>query len=452
VHRPPAPGAPSVPPRGPSRDPVPPLRPRRRHVHDRLGGLLHPDRRALRGAGRPRPDDRRRRGVPGSPADGQAGRPLRCEEDVGGERRGAGVDVRGVAVHHRLQGLRRDGGRHGGHRRARRRSARRLHDRCAAARGAGDLARLHVLRPQRRLHSRRPPRRDRARLRVERRPARPAVVHRGGLPGQRQRDHPAAEGVARRAHRRGAQGQDPRTGAAAEPWLAAHHVLRWGLLDQPGAAQHRDPVVAGGGDRRPEGAAGVPLRHQHGDVHLPADGRGARGQGRVDGPEGDPALLVVLRGLLPHHAGHPRHGRLGHDRAGLAGARHGDRRRAVPVGRQLVVRGRADGPAAAWRVPGSGGAEQHVGARMGTGALHVPRHRVGCRGLARDRRDHRGGHRRRAPLDPARPALPRRAHPGRRAGRRSLVGPRGRGGCGDGAAVADQHRGAGDQPTRGSSV
>ena len=49
----------------------------------------------------------------------------------------AGGDVRGVALHHRLPGLRRHGRRHGGHRRPRRRRARRVHDRRAAARPSG---------------------------------------------------------------------------------------------------------------------------------------------------------------------------------------------------------------------------------------------------------------------------------------------------------------------------
>ena len=43
----------------------------------------------------------------------------------------------------------------------------------------------------------------------------------------------------------------------------------------------------------------------------------------------------LLRAVLRHRAGHPRHRRLGDDRAGLARARDGDRRRAVPVGRPL---------------------------------------------------------------------------------------------------------------------
>ena len=57
--------------------------------------------------------------------------------------------------------------------------------------------------------------------------------------------------------------------------------------------------------------------------------------------------------LLPDHAGHPRHRRLGDHRPGVAGPRDGDRCRALPVGGQLVLRGRADGPAPPRRVPGA---------------------------------------------------------------------------------------------------
>ena len=89
-------------------------------------------------------------------------------------------------------------------------------------------------------------------------------------------DQPAAAGRARRPHPGGPQGEGPRARTAAQPRLAPHDVLRRGVLDQPGAAQRRDPAVAGRGDRRPAGAAGLPVRHQHGDVHLPADGGGPR--------------------------------------------------------------------------------------------------------------------------------------------------------------------------------
>ena len=66
-----------------------------------------------------------------------------------------------------------------------------------------------------------------------------------------------------------------------------------------------------------------------------------------------PGVVHLLRPLLPDHAGDPRHRRLGHHRAGLARPRHRDRGRALPLGGQLVVRGRADGPPSTGRLPGA---------------------------------------------------------------------------------------------------
>src|SRR4051794_10907875 len=40
----------------------------------------------------------------------------------------------------------------------------------------------------------------------------------------------------------------------------------------------------------PAGAVGLPVRNQHGDVHLPPDGGGPRSRGRADGPEGGPGV------------------------------------------------------------------------------------------------------------------------------------------------------------------
>ena len=177
-----------------------------------------------------------------------------------------------LAVHRQLQRVRRDGCRHGGGRVARRRGVRLLHDRRAATRRAGRLARLHVLRSQPGLHHGRCPRRHRARLRLQQGARGHPVVHRRRVHGQRRGDPAAAQRLARRSHARGAQGQDPRARAAAEPRLDDQHLLRRRALDQPGAAQPRHPALAGPGDRRPAGAARVPVRHQHGDVHLLADG------------------------------------------------------------------------------------------------------------------------------------------------------------------------------------
>ena len=54
----------------------------------------------------------------------------------------------------------------------------------------------------------------------------------------------------------------------------------------------------------------------------------------------------LLRRLLRDHAVDPRVDRLGHHRAVLPRPRHPDRRRALPLGGELDLRGRADGPAA----------------------------------------------------------------------------------------------------------
>ena len=122
---------------------------------------------------------------------------------------------------------------------------------------------------------------------------------------RRRGDHALAAGFARRPQPGGPQAEGRRARTAAQPGLAPHHVLLRGLLDQSGAAQHRDSAVARGGDRRPAGAAGLPVRDQHGDVHLPADGGGPRSRGRADRAEGGPDLVHLLRGLLPDHVGHP---------------------------------------------------------------------------------------------------------------------------------------------------
>ncbi|CAA9368423.1 MAG: Putative membrane transport protein, partial [uncultured Nocardioides sp.] len=412
----------------PPRRPVAPLRPRRGHVHDRVGGVLHPGRRTERCSGRSRSHRRRSGGFPGRGADGQARRPLRSQADVGGQLDRPGRDVRGVALHHRLHRIRRHGCRHGGRRRPRRRGPRCLHDRRPAARRAGAVTRLHVLRAQRRLHARLAAGRDRIGLRLQRRPPRAALVHRRGVPRQRRCGHPAAAGVVRRAHAGGTGGEGPGPRAAEELGLAPRHVLRRRLLDQPGAAQHRDPAVAGRGDRCPASPARVPLRHQHRHVHLPADGRRPRGGGRADRAEGGPGVVDLLRGVVPHHAGYPRHRRVGDHRAGVAGSRHRDGGRALPLGRQLVVRGRADGPAPAGRVPGRCRAQQHAGQGVGARCLHLPRDELGRGRVAGDRRDHRARDDRHPPLDPAGAALPGGARPGRRAGRRPRVRARRAGG------------------------
>ena len=198
---------------------------------------------------------------------------------------------------------------------------------------------------------------------------------------------------------------------AAQLRLDEQHLLPRRALDQPGPAQHRHPALAGREDRRSPRPAGVPVRHQHGHVHLPADGCRPRGQGRHDRAARHQVLHRLLRRLVPDHALHPRHRRLGHHRARLAGSRHGHRCGALSLGGELVVRGRADGPAPPWGVPRRRRAEQHPGPGLGAGALHVPRDRVEQAGLAGDRRDRGRRLRRPAPFGAGRAGLPRAARP-----------------------------------------
>ena len=201
---------------GPTRDPVADVRSRRRHLHDRVGGLLHPARGTQRGPGGTRPDHRRSRQLHRGVADGQARRPLRSQALLGGELRRPGEPLRPVAFHRQLQRLRHDGRHDAGRRFARGSRPRRLHDRRTPSGRAGDVAGLHVLRPQRRLHPGFPVGRHRPGVRLQPDPQRPAVVHHRRLHGQRRQHPPAAQRLARRAHPGGAQGEAPRAGTAAQ--------------------------------------------------------------------------------------------------------------------------------------------------------------------------------------------------------------------------------------------
>ena len=73
----------------------------------------------------------------------------------------------------------------------------------------------------------------------------------------------------------------------------------------------------------------------------------------------------LLRAVLPDRPGHPRHPRLGHDRAGLARPRDGDRRRAVPVGGELGLPVGAVRSRPPRRVPGRRAHRPHPRARCG---------------------------------------------------------------------------------------
>ena len=71
---------------------------------------------------------------------------------------------------------------------------------------------------------------------------------------------PAATGVARRAHA-GRREKVPAP-SAAQPRLAAHELFIPATGPARCCPRRRHPAVAGAGDRRAAGAAGVPLRHQ----------------------------------------------------------------------------------------------------------------------------------------------------------------------------------------------
>ena len=279
----------------PAGRPVTAVRPRRGHLHDRLGGLLHPDRRADRGPGRARPDLCGCRQLHGGLAGGQAGRPVRSEEmwvvSAAGQAAmfalwpfidGFGGYVAMAVVMEVVGAL--GGAAHGAYtidvlppdERVRSRaymySALNVGFTLGSLIGGIALAfhsntMLHAL------------------------PWFTSVVFLVNAAG----DLPAAARLARRAHPRGAQGEGPRAGTDAQRGLDGQRPSSCGvLLDQPGAAQHRDPAVAGRGDGRPAGAAGRLVRHQHGDVHLPADGGGAGRQGRHHCAEGDPGVAVFF--------------------------------------------------------------------------------------------------------------------------------------------------------------
>ena len=148
-----------------------------------------------------------------------------------------------------------------------------VHARRLPPRGAGAVPRVHAGGPQHRLHDRRADRRRGAGLQQRRHHPRGPAVHRVRAAAQRLLHHPPARRAARQGARRGGRAAQP--GRAAEPRLPVADDLRRRARHQPGAAQHRDPAVAGRGDRRPARAARLAVRHQHGA------GRAAPGRGRA---------------------------------------------------------------------------------------------------------------------------------------------------------------------------
>ena len=99
-----------------------------------------------------------------------------------------------------------------------------------------------------------------------------------------ERDAGAAEG----------QGSPARAPLRNPGWMTSTFFDRR-ARDQPGPAQHRHPAVAGAGDRRPARAAGLAVRHQHRHVHPPpmAAARGVEDVARCAAR--DPDLGRLLR-------------------------------------------------------------------------------------------------------------------------------------------------------------
>ena len=151
-------------------------------------------------------------------------------------------------------------------------------------------------------------------------------------------------GVAARSRARRARAQQ----RAAEPRLPADVHLRRRARHPSGPAQRRDPALAGRGDGRAPGAAGLAVRDQHRPGGPAAGGRGPRRRDRRRLPASDPTRRGVLRPVLRHRRRHPRHHRLGHDRPGVDRSRHRDRRRALRLRRRVGTPGRALRPGATW--------------------------------------------------------------------------------------------------------
>ena len=171
-----------------------------------------------------------------------------------------------------------------------------------------------------------------------------------------------------------------RRGALRNRGFLALIVLRRRARHQPGPAQRRDPAVAG--RRRPTRrrccwpgcSAPTPCWRCCSRCRPPAASKtvaGALRAARIS------AGFFVLSCL--HRAGHPRHDRLGDDRAGLARPRHRDRRRAVPVRRPLGPdRPSCPTPTGAGSTRAPRGSAAPLGQVWAPAVVHLPRDRAGA--------------------------------------------------------------------------
>ncbi|CAA9376295.1 MAG: hypothetical protein AVDCRST_MAG32-1229, partial [uncultured Nocardioides sp.] len=392
-------------------DPVRPVRLRDRGVPDRHGRVLHAGGRPQRGPGGPGPVDLRRRRAPAADPARQAGRPGRRQAAVDRRvRRGGGALLR-LAPHRRHGRLRRDALGAGGLRDRGPQRAQRLPPRRLPAGHPGPRTGLHARGPQRRLHPRRRRERGRARPRAGRRTGDPAADRRpAGAERRDDRDRAPRRG-SRRAHVGGRGRRHLRRRVAQQGFRRARSLQRRAGL-QPGPAQHRGAALAGRAHGRPGGAAGLAVRDQHGAGGA-APGAGVPGRrlrGRLAACR--PLVRYGVRGVLRGPGGHPRHRRMGLDRAHLGRAHHDHGRRALAVGRGLGADVGALGPPPPGRLPGRLGPGAPGGVDRLPRALHLPRPGVGDPGLGAHRRHGGRGRGPRAPRGPGRRAPPR---PGGRA-------------------------------------
>ena len=236
---------------------------RRRRLSHRLGGLLHPNRRPLRRTGRPRSHDRGRSNLlvrrPPGPTRGSSGHPVQLDRRC----RPPGAAVRCLGAGGQLRRVRRRRGAPRTRLLLAAVGSRRLPDLGLPCGDPGARVRLHARRPQRRLHARRPGQRSRPGRRLQHADQGRTGDDRRGAAGQRLLDLAPSPPRHRCLARRPEAGRTRPPRRPAQPRVPRDDLLRRRARHPSSPAQRRHPAVAGPGDRRPAGAAGVALRHEH---------------------------------------------------------------------------------------------------------------------------------------------------------------------------------------------